>query len=60
MADWLALCVGALGGLAVVAGALFVAIRPELTRRPRRAWLALRSGDDPDRQPIAGIAPNSD
>src|SRR3954470_7548964 len=44
MPEWLEIPIGILGGLALVAGMLVLAITPELRARRRKRWLAAPSG----------------
>jgi hypothetical protein len=44
MPEWLEIPIGILGGLALVAGMLVLAIAPELRARRRKRWLAAPSG----------------
>jgi hypothetical protein len=39
MPDWLEVILGVIAGSAVVAGALYLAIRPEFRPKPAKSWL---------------------
>jgi hypothetical protein len=49
MPNSITVAVGAGIGFIIVAVVLWAAIRPELTGKRRRSWLAKPSGDDPNR-----------
>jgi hypothetical protein len=59
MPEWLFITLGVFGGVILIGAAVFfLAFGPELKGRPKRSWMAKPSGDDNDRQPIAGIGPD--
>jgi len=55
MPEFLLTLLGIVGGLVVIAGALYLAVRPEFQPKRRKSWLAKPSGEPHSASSIGGV-----